>query len=52
MARLGFAVGLVVPIALLGVNVALGYGGILATIALIVWIGTAVLLTPTAEGGA
>jgi hypothetical protein len=49
MARLGFVVGLVVPVVLLGVNLALGYGGLLVTIALLVWIGTGILLTPTPE---
>jgi hypothetical protein len=52
MVRLGFVVGIVVPLVLLGVNLALGYGGILATAALIVWLGTAIVLTPTSEEGA
>ncbi len=52
MVRLGFAIGIVVPLVLLGVNLVLGYGGILATVGLIVWIGTAVVLTPTSEEGA
>ncbi|MGI0149222.1 MAG: hypothetical protein ACREDF_06800 [Thermoplasmata archaeon] len=49
MARLGFVIGFLVPLALLGVNVVLGYGGILATVALFVWLGTAILLSPTPE---
>lgn len=49
MARLGFIVGIVVPLILLGVNLVLQYGGILATIALIVWLATAILFAPTAE---
>jgi len=49
MARLGFTIGIVLPLVLLGVNLALGYGGILVTIGLIVWLGTAILFTPTAE---
>jgi hypothetical protein len=49
MAHLGFVIGLVVPLVLLGVNLALGYGGILTTIALIVWLATGVLLTPTPD---
>lgn len=36
--------GLVLPIALLFVNLILGYGGILAFIVLLVWIGAAVIL--------
>lgn len=49
MARLGFTIGIVVPLVLLGVNLVLGYGGILVTILLIVWLGTAILFAPTAE---
>lgn len=49
MARLGFIVGIVVPLVLLAVNLVLQYGGILATIALLVWLGTAILFTPAAE---
>lgn len=52
MVRLGFVVGIVVPLVLLGMNLVLGYGGILVTAALIVWIGTAIVLTPTADEGA
>ena len=53
MARLGlgFVIGFLVPLVLLGVNVVLGYGGILATVALFVWLGTAILLAPTSEEG-
>jgi amino acid permease len=49
MAHVGFVIGLVVPLVLLGVNLVLQYGGILVTVALIVWIGTGILLTPTPE---
>ena len=49
MARFGFLIGFVLPLVLLGVNVVLGYGGILVTIALFVWLGTAILLAPIAE---
>jgi hypothetical protein len=49
MVRLGFVIGLVVPLVLLGVNLALNAGGILVTIALLVWLGTGILLTPTPE---
>lgn len=46
---LGFGIGFLVPLALLGVNLVLGYGGILATVALLVWLATAILLAPTPE---
>jgi len=49
MARLGFVLGLLLPVALLAVNVALGYGGILVTLILLVWIATGILLTPTPD---
>ena len=49
MARVGFFIGLILPVILLGVNVVLHYGGIVATIALIVWIGLGVFLSPAAE---
>ncbi|HKW43955.1 MAG TPA: hypothetical protein VJP06_07180 [Thermoplasmata archaeon] len=49
MVRLGFVAGLVLPAVLLIVNLALGYGGILATIALIIWMGLGILLVPEAE---
>ena len=52
MVRLGFVVGIVVPVILLGLNLVRDYGGILVTAALIVWIGTAVIFTPTSEEGA
>ncbi len=52
MGRLGFVIGIVVPLVLLGMNLVLGYGGILVTALLIVWIATAIVLTPTAEEGA
>ncbi|HYV08112.1 MAG TPA: hypothetical protein VEL81_00835 [Thermoplasmata archaeon] len=50
MARVGFFIGLILPVILLGVNVALGYGGIVGTIALIVWIALGVFLSPSSEG--
>src|SRR2546422_8496185 len=49
MVRLGFVIGTLLPVALLAVNLALGYGGILVTIGLLVGLGTGILLTPTAE---
>jgi hypothetical protein len=49
MVRLGFVIGLVVPLVLLAVNAALGYGGILVTVILLVWIATGILLTPTPD---
>ncbi|HEX9339910.1 MAG TPA: hypothetical protein VF992_01890 [Thermoplasmata archaeon] len=49
MARVGFFVGLVLPVILLGVNVVLGYGGIVGTIALIIWIGLGVSLSPGSD---
>lgn len=49
MARLEFVIGFLVPLVLLAVNVVLGYGGILATVALFVWLGTAILLAATPE---
>ncbi len=49
MARLGFFVSLLLPVILLGINLVLGYGGILATVGLIVWIGVGVLLIGETE---
>lgn len=49
MIRLGFFVSLIVPLVLLAVNLVLGYGGILTTVALFVWLGAGILLTPTSE---
>ena len=49
MARLGFVISLILPVVLLGVNLALGFGGILVTVILFVWIATGILLTPTAD---
>jgi len=49
MARLGFVIELLLPLALLAVNAVLGYGGILITIVLLVWIATGILLTPTPD---
>src|SRR2546425_12368575 len=49
MVRLGFVIGTLLPVALLAVNLALGYGGILVTIGPLVWLGTGILLTPTSE---
>ncbi len=51
MARLGFVIALVLPLVLLGVNLVLGYGGILVTIALLVWLGAGILFSPTPEEG-
>ncbi len=49
MVRLGYIVGFIVPLVLLGVNLILGYGGILVTIALFTWLGLAVMILPTSE---
>jgi hypothetical protein len=49
MARLGFVIELLLPVALLAVNVVLGYGGILVTVVLLVWLATGILLTPTPD---
>jgi len=43
------ALGFVAPLVLLGVNLVLGYGGILATVGLFVWLGLAVILMPIEE---
>lgn len=51
MVRLGFVIGLILPLVLLGVNLVLGYGGILVTMSLLVWLGLAVMLLPTSEEG-
>lgn len=53
MARLHLPVivGFVVPLILIIVNLALGYGGILVFILLVVWLGLAVfLVTPEDRG--
>ncbi len=42
-------VGFAIPVALLLVNLILGYGGILATIGLFVWLGLAIMLVPTED---
>ncbi len=44
-----YVVGFLVPVVLLGVNLVLGYGGILITIALFTWLGLAVMILPTSE---
>ncbi|HEY5605987.1 MAG TPA: hypothetical protein VIL45_05630 [Thermoplasmata archaeon] len=49
MARTGFLFGMAVPLALLAGNLVLGYGGILVTAILFVWVGVGVMLLPTAE---
>src|SRR2546422_271273 len=49
MVRLGFVIGTLLPVALLAVNLALGYGGILVTIGLLVWLGARIPLTPPTE---
>lgn len=41
-------VGFVAPLALLAVNLVLGWGGILGTIGLFVWLGMAIMLLPAA----
>ncbi|HKZ99485.1 MAG TPA: hypothetical protein VJ326_07855 [Thermoplasmata archaeon] len=47
MASATFALlGFFAPLALLVINLAYGYGGILVTILLFIWIGTAVVLLP------
>ena len=53
MARvpLSVIVGFVVPLLLIVVNLVLGYGGILAFIFLVVWIGLAVFLTMPEDKG-
>ena len=42
-------IGTLLPVALLAVNLITTYGGILVTIALLVWLGTGIVLTPTSE---
>src|SRR2546427_11980014 len=49
MARLGFVIELLLPLALLAVNAVLGYGGVLVTIVLLVWVATGILLKPTPD---
>jgi hypothetical protein len=49
MVRLGPLVGIVLPLVLLAVNLFLGYGGILVTVVLFVWLATGILLMPTPE---
>ncbi len=49
MVRLGFVIGTLLPVALLAANLVTHYGGILVTIALLVWLGTGIVLTPTSE---
>src|SRR5437660_10062105 len=49
MGRIGTAIGLFIPVVLLAVNAGLGYGGILVTAVLLVWIPTGILLTPTPD---
>ncbi len=53
MARipLSIIVGFIVPIVLIVINLVLGYGGLLAFILLVVWLGMAVfLITPEDRG--
>jgi hypothetical protein len=53
MARLHLPIliGFVLPLALVVVNLALGYGGLLAFIFLVIWLGLAVfLVTPEDHG--
>jgi hypothetical protein len=49
MAQTAFLIGLVVPLALLAVNLVLGFGGILVTALLFVWLGVGAMLLPTEE---
>jgi len=49
MVRLGPIIGIVLPLVILAVNVGLGYGGILVTVLLSVWLGTGILLLPTPD---
>ena len=49
MGRLGFTIGLLIPLVLLALNLGFGYGGILVTIALIVWLSTGILFSATPE---
>jgi hypothetical protein len=49
MGRIGTAIGLFIPVVLLAINAGLGYGGILVTVVLLVWIATGILLTPTPD---
>ncbi len=53
MARipLSLIVGFVVPLVLIIINLALGYGGILAFIFLVVWLGLAVFLIVPEDKG-
>ncbi len=44
-------VGFIVPLVLIVVNLALGYGGILAFIFLVVWLGMAVFLIVPEDKG-
>jgi len=47
-----YVLGIVAPILLLIVNLALGVGGILATAGLFLWVGLAIMLLPTDEESA
>jgi len=49
MVRLGFVIGTLLPVALIALNLVTGYGGILVTIGLLVWLGTGILMTPASE---
>lgn len=53
MARIPWTVivGFLVPLVLIAVNLALGYGGILVFILLVCWIGLAVFLTIPEDRG-
>ena len=43
------AFGFAVPLVLLAINLLLGYGGILATMGLFVWLGVSIVLMPSDE---
>lgn len=53
MARIQGSVllGFALPVALLAINLIWGYGGIIATIGLFVWIGLALMIVPAEEEG-
>src|SRR2546430_1134073 len=50
MVRLGFVVGIVIPVIFLGVNLVLGYGGVLVSAAPIVLVRGPGVLPPAPQG--
>lgn len=44
-----YLLGIVLPVLLLAVNLVWGFGGILATAGLFLWIGLAIIFLPTDE---